>query len=63
MNNQRSKAKTFSKMKLSEQKSDFDYWQNQSVEKRLATVEQIRLEYHVWSYDSQPRLQKSFFNY
>jgi hypothetical protein len=58
MSNQRTIAKTYKKVKLKEQKSDFEYWQNQSAEKRLATLEQIRLEYHAWNYDSQPRLQR-----
>jgi hypothetical protein len=40
------------------QKSDFEYWKSQTAEQRLATLEQIRNEYHAWKYDSQPRFQK-----
>jgi len=36
------------KTKLKEQKSDFAYWQTQSYQKRLETLEKIRQEYHQW---------------
>lgn len=58
MSNQRSIIKVYTKVKLQEEKSDFEYWQTQPAEKRLATLEQIRFEYHAWNYDSQPRLQR-----
>ncbi len=55
---QRTIAPTFVKVKLKEQKSDFEYWQSQPVEKRLETLEDIRREYHGWKDEPQPRLQK-----
>jgi hypothetical protein len=58
MSVERSIAKTYTKTKLHRQESDFIYWQSQTPEKRLSTLEQIRLEYHSWEYDSQPRLQR-----
>ena len=58
MSNQRSVEKIYTKVKLKEQGSDFVYWQQQSIEKRLATLEQIRSEYHSWKYDTQPRFQR-----
>ncbi len=58
MGNQQMIKKTVTKVKLQEQKSDFAYWQKQSAEKRLATLEQIRLEYHSWKYDTQPGFQR-----
>lgn len=58
MKTQRTMVKTFTKVKLKEQKSDFAYWQTQPAEKRLETLEQIRREYHAWKYNSQPRLQR-----
>lgn len=58
MNVQRSIAKTYTKTKLSEQKSDFQYWQSQTPEQRLATLEHIRNENHAWKYDPQPRFQR-----
>ena len=60
MNEARSIAKTYTKIKLKEQGTDFEYWQTRSTKQRLATVEQIRLEYHAWNYDTQPRLQRVF---
>ena len=41
-------AKIYVKGRLDEQPSDFAYWQTQSYEIRLATLEQIRQEYHAW---------------
>ena len=58
METQRTMVKTFTKVKLKEQKSDFAHWQTQPVEKRLETLEQIRREYHGGKPDSQPRLQR-----
>ncbi|HLP91138.1 MAG TPA: hypothetical protein VK184_21485 [Nostocaceae cyanobacterium] len=39
------------KFKLKEQKSDFDYWQTQSYQARLETLEKICQEYHQWKYN------------
>ncbi|WP_324282812.1 toxin secretion, membrane fusion protein [Cyanobacterium aponinum UTEX 3222] len=36
------------KISLKNQTSDFHYWQTQSYQKRLDTLEQIRKEYHQW---------------
>ena len=58
METQRTIAKTYTKVKLREQKSDFKYWQTQPVEKRLATLEKIRSEYHAWKDDTQPGFQR-----
>ncbi len=49
------------KIKLKEQKNDFAYWQTQSYQKRLETLENIRQEYHQWKYlNVQPRLQRVY---
>jgi hypothetical protein len=58
MSNLRTIEKTYTKVKVKEQSTDFIYWQQQPVEKRLETLEQIRSEYHSWKYDSQPRFQR-----
>ncbi len=34
------------KVRLEEQGNDFAYWQTQTYESRLATLEEIRCEYH-----------------
>jgi len=50
--------KTVTKVPVREQKSDFAYWQTQPYEVRLATLEQIRREFHQWKYGAEPRLQR-----
>lgn len=56
----RSIEKTYKKLKLNEQQTDFTFWQSQLPEKRLETLEQIRSEYHRWKYDSKPRFQRVY---
>ena len=58
MEKQRSIEKRYTKIKLKNQKTDFSFWQSQPPAKRLETLEKIRLEFHAWTYDSQPRLQR-----
>jgi len=50
--------KSFTKVSMRQQKSDFAYWQSQPYQVRLAALEQIRQEYHRWRYGAQPRLQR-----
>lgn len=52
--------KTFSRVSLFRQKSDFVYWQSQPYEARLAALERIRQEYHLWRYGAEPRLQRVY---
>ena len=49
--------KSCTKVSIREQKSDFAYWQPQPYQVRLATLEQIRQEFHQWKYGAEPRLQ------
>ena len=51
-------SKTVTKVPVGEQKSDFACWQTQPYEVRLATLEQIRREYHQWRSGAEPRLQR-----
>jgi hypothetical protein len=53
-------AKVAKKMRLSEQPSDFSFWQTQPYELRLATLEQIRREYIAWKYGSEPGFQRVY---
>ena len=53
-------AKTYKKVKLYQQKSDFAYWQTQSYQARLAALEQVRQEYHRWKYRVQPGFQRVY---
>jgi hypothetical protein len=39
---------------IREQPSDFAYWQAQPYKDRLATLEEIRSEYHQWRYGYEP---------
>jgi hypothetical protein len=53
--------KTFFRVgKLSEQGNDFDFWQTQSYEKRLATLEAIRREYNNWKYGPDQPFQRVY---
>jgi hypothetical protein len=53
--------KTFvRKGKLKEQGNDFEFWQTQPYEVRLATIEQIRQEYNIWKYGSEQGFQRVY---
>ncbi len=52
--------KSLVKIRLQEQKSDFAYWQTQPYQVRLAALEQVRREYHLWRYGAEPRLQRVY---
>lgn len=45
---------------IKEMGNDFEYWQSQSYERRLETIEQIRKEYNSWKYDTVKGLQRVF---
>lgn len=38
--------------------STTQYWRERSPAERLAALEQIRREYHLWKYGHEPRLQR-----
>jgi hypothetical protein len=48
------------KGKLKEQGNDFVFWQSQSYESRLATIEQIRNEYNTWKYGTEQGIQRVY---
>jgi hypothetical protein len=48
------------KVNVRKQKSDFAYWQKQPYQVRLATLEEIRREYHRWRYGAEPRLSRVY---
>lgn len=52
--------KSFRIIKKSEVQSDFAFWQTQSYEKRLETLETIRQEYIRWKYGTQPGFQRVY---
>ena len=55
---QRTIAPVVRKVKLSEQSSDFAYWQTQPYEARLAALDEIRQDYYGWTDETEPRLQR-----
>ncbi len=52
--------KIVTKISLKQKSSDFQYWQQQTPQKRIETLEQIRQEYHQYKYNAQPRLQRIY---
>jgi 2-polyprenyl-3-methyl-5-hydroxy-6-metoxy-1,4-benzoquinol methylase len=52
--------KVITKTTNKQQTSDFEYWQKQTPQKRLETLEQIRQEYHQYKYNAQPRFQRIY---
>jgi hypothetical protein len=52
--------KVITKTNIKQKASDFQYWQQQTPQKRIETLEQIRQEYHQYKYNAQPRLQRIY---
>jgi len=52
--------KVVTKAKLSDKKTDAAYWREQSYGARLATLEEIRQEYHRWRYGAEPGFQRVY---
>ncbi len=48
------------KIKKSEERSDFAYWQTRTPEERLDALEEIRKEYNGWKYGSKQRFQRVY---
>ncbi len=48
------------KGKLKEQGNDFIFWQSQTDEMRLSTIEQIRTEYNTWKYGNEQGFQRVY---
>ncbi len=56
MTEERQVAKVVTRKKLHDEDSDFEYWQSRSPLERLAALEEIRREYHLWRYGGEPRM-------
>ncbi len=53
--------KVVTKSRLSEQKSDFAFWQSKTYAERLTALEEIRQEYNNWKYtDAEKRFQRVY---
>ncbi|RPH95022.1 MAG: hypothetical protein EHM72_15230 [Calditrichaeota bacterium] len=48
------------RIKKSDKRTDFLFWQSQPFEKRLETLECIRQEYTSWKYAHKPGFQRVF---
>jgi hypothetical protein len=48
------------KTKLTEKKTDAAYWRTLPYAERLAALEEIRQEYHVWKYGTEPGFQRVY---
>jgi hypothetical protein len=48
------------KGKLKDQGNDFVFWQSQSYESGLATIEQLRNEYNTWKYVAEQGIQRVY---
>ena len=48
------------KIKQIEEKSDYSYWINQSVEARLDALESLREEFNNWKFNDQQRFQRVY---
>ncbi len=45
---------------MRDNKNDFQYWQTQPYEMRLAVSEQIRCEYNTWKYGTEQGFQRVY---
>jgi hypothetical protein len=50
--------KVVTKVKLTDQKKDAEYWRRQPYAARLAELERIRQEYHLWKYGGETPMRK-----
>ena len=53
-------VKVYRKVSLTEQPTDFAYWQSQPPVARLAALEAIRREYHGWTDETQPKVERVY---
>lgn len=52
--------KVITKCRLSEKQTDFAYWQQQSPQRRLEALEEIRTEYNSWKYATEQGFQRVY---
>ena len=48
------------KIKLTEERSDYSYWVNQSIEARLDALESLREDFNNWKFNDQQRFQRVY---
>jgi hypothetical protein len=52
--------KVVTKVKLKDKKTDATYWRKQPYAVRLAALEELREEYHLWRYGAEPGFQRVY---
>jgi hypothetical protein len=52
--------KIVTKVKLKDKKTDATYWRKQPYAVRLAALEELREEYHLWRYGAEPGFQRVY---
>lgn len=45
---------------LHAKENDFKFWQNQPIEKRLETLEQLRMQFIIWKYGAEQGFQRVY---
>ena len=60
MDEAREIVKVDRKVNLREQPTDFAYWQSQTPVARLEALEAIRREYHGWTDETQPKVERVY---
>jgi len=48
------------KYRVSEQPKQADGWRAYSYQARLAALEELRREFHLWKFNAEPRLQRVY---
>jgi hypothetical protein len=48
------------KTSLRAPKQDTQYWRSQPYAARLAALEELRHDYHLWKYGAEPRFQRVY---
>jgi len=45
---------------LNSKENDFKYWQSQPIEKRLETLEELRIQFIIWKYGTEQGFQRVY---
>jgi hypothetical protein len=45
---------------LDSKENDFKYWQTQPIEKRLETLEELRIQFTIWKYGTEQGFQRVY---
>jgi hypothetical protein len=60
MKGRREEIITYTMLHVSDQQSDFAYWQTQPYQARLTALEDLREQFYSWKYNAKPRLQRVY---